>query len=223
MKEKRQYVRLDVLAEVEYKIKDSANMSQTVVLKEISFVGIRMLTSDTLAPETVLELNLKIPQTQHVLHAEGRVVWQRKITKYLIDTGIKFTRISNEDKERLSEYIKKTAGRIEEKREFVRCVLNAQVKYRLKTHPETEKICLSADISGVGLKVIQNEKLEKDVELEVWFNLPNDPEQIFAKGIVAWCRQTVEILYEVGIEFTRIKEQDRDKICSYVKKILGVS
>ena len=73
----------------------------------------------------------------------------------------------------------------------------------------------------LGLKVMAKEKLEKGTQLRIVFNLPDEPDEIVAKcTVVAWVKQGEKDLFETGIEFLEISEQDKGKINNFIERTL---
>ena len=111
---------------------------------------------------------------------------------------------------------------MDERREFVRCDLSIAVKYKLTSGPDIEKGCLSADISCAGMKMIIPEKLERASKLQLSFHLPDEKREISTRGTVAWIKGAGDNLFEAGIEFLEIKEEDKIIISRFVKRNLGL-
>jgi len=169
----------------------------------------------------VLKLKLLIPEVDGEITALGRVVWQRELTMDLLDTGIEFTEIDEQNNKKLLDFIKHTTGRTIERREYVRCDLKTKIKYSLMSSPEMESDCQGL-MCVLGLKIMANEKLEKGTQLCIAFNLPEVESEIIVKcTVVAWVRQGEKDLFETGIEFLEISKEDKDKISSYIKNMLS--
>ncbi len=222
MQEKRGFVRLNVDAHATYTIKGEDDVRDMVSLEDISNGGIRVISNMPLQDSDLLELTLLIPGIDGDITAQGRVVWQRQITMDLLDTGIKFTEIDEHNKKKLIDFIESSTGRNVERREYVRCDLNTGIKYSLISNPGIEGDCIGVDVCILGLKIMAKEKLEKGTQLRIVFNLPDEKEQIVAKcTVVAWVKQGEQDLFETGIEFLEISEEDKGKIGDYIQKTLG--
>ncbi|MFH1092565.1 MAG: PilZ domain-containing protein [Candidatus Omnitrophota bacterium] len=222
MLEKRGYVRLNIDAHASYTIKNRDNACDMVSLEDISSEGIRVISNRPLQNSDLLELTLQIPGMEGDITAQGRVVWQRQVTLDLLDTGIKFTEIDEHNKKKLDDFIKSSIGKNVEERKYVRCVLNAGIKYSLISNPGIENDCLSVDVCALGLKIMPREKLEKGTQLRIVFNLPDEKDEIVAKcTVVAWVKRAENDLFETGIEFLEISEEDKVKISNYIQKTLS--
>ncbi|MFH1063266.1 MAG: PilZ domain-containing protein [Candidatus Omnitrophota bacterium] len=218
MKEQRGYVRLDVDAHARYTLKGKNENPDMVSLEDVGCNGIRIISNRKLTENDILELALTIPGVDGDIILEGKAVWQRQVTMDLLDTGIQFTYIDEENRKKLFSFIEDSTGRTVERREYVRCDFKGEIKYSLLAEPETKKDCISVDVCTLGLKVMANEQLDKGTQLCVEFNLPGQEEKIIAKcTVVAWVKKSEDNLFETGIEFLEISDPDKEKIAEYVK------
>jgi len=221
MQEQRGYVRLATEGYAVYSIKGKQDKIEKVSLNDISAGGLRMETSRQLGKEDILELILQIPGIEGELKAEGKTAWQRELSPGIFDTGISFTSMEPRSQEKLTTFIAGVAGKIEERREFVRYDLDAIIKYRLLDMPEVEKNCKSIDVCSMGLKVLLEEQLGKGTKLYISFKLPDEGSEIIAEcTVVAWTRKGNENLFETGIQFLKISEEHKAKISKYIKQQL---
>ena len=75
-----------------------------VFSKDVSAGGLCIIAEEELAPDTPLELEVKVPDLKDSIRALGRVVWQTKFeaaneqTKVFFNTGVEFTGISDFDR-----------------------------------------------------------------------------------------------------------------------------
>jgi len=111
---------------------------------------------------------------------------------------------------------------IEEKRKFLRLNILADVIYTKTALRDKEKLSLAKNISQGGICIICYERLQKSDILDLKIYLPEDRSPINALGRVAWIKEFIigdestGKRYDVGIEFIKINNQDRDKINKYV-------
>ncbi len=216
MKEKRAFNRLPISSEVDYKVKGIFNTLNIVPAQNLSASGIMIVTNEVLKKGTILKMCIKINNISKQILAEGQVTWQKEIEKNLFETGIKLTQISDDDKTELMKYIKADGGRLGEYREFIRCPLNTEIKYRLMDDSDVEKSCLGTDISGAGLKVLLKEKIGIGSALSLFFRLSEESDIILAEGEIIWEEAQKDGSIEAGIEFTKISEHDKKEISQYV-------
>ncbi|MCM8756761.1 MAG: PilZ domain-containing protein [Candidatus Omnitrophica bacterium] len=86
---------------------------------------------------------------------------------------------------------------------------------------DIKELANTKNISGGGVCITVNEKIEKGTILFLKINLPEKDNSIEAKGKVMWCAEFIssalkEPRYDLGIEFVDIKEVDRQKVFQYV-------
>jgi hypothetical protein len=219
MKEQRGYVRLNVDAQALFRLKNTDDPKSQVDLEDIGCNGIRIICNRRLTEKDILELVLQIPGIDGDILVEGKSVWQREIAANTFDTGIQFTCLEEPSKHKLYKFIEDSTGRTVERREYVRCDCKSLIIYSILDNPEVKKDCTSVDVCGVGLKVMAKEQLEKGTQLRVEFKLPGQDDAIEAKcTVVAWVKKGQEDLFETGIEFLEISDEDKQKISSFVEK-----
>ncbi len=220
--ERRIFARLYVGVEANYVQEGLGKSGTKVLVQDISISGVRFISSEKLTENSLLAFTLNTPDIPVKIEAAGKVVWQKKFSESFYDTGIEFVKMDSDLKQALSDYIKKSLGRVEEHRNFVRSNISTMVKYKIKNSELDENQCLSVDISSTGLKVFVKKELEKDTQILMSFNLPDDTDPIIAEGKIIWTKRREEKFYEEGIEFTNISENHVKKIEQYVKKTLGI-
>ena len=108
--ERRKYVRLKAVVEVKYTVIGKPG-EINVFSKDVSAGGLCIIAEEELAPDTPLELEVKVPDLKDSIRALGRVVWQTKFeaaneqTKVFFNTGVEFTGISDFDRFNLNRYV----------------------------------------------------------------------------------------------------------------------
>ncbi|MBN1871861.1 MAG: PilZ domain-containing protein [Candidatus Omnitrophica bacterium] len=112
--ERRQATRINTTFLVKY----TFSKKQTVTLdghtKDVSTSGMRLLIHEKLNQGTVLLLEFDLPGITSIVKAEGKVVWSSgdfedrdDEGKRIFQAGIQFTHISENDRNRLSDYVTK--------------------------------------------------------------------------------------------------------------------
>lgn len=93
-----------------------------------------------------------------------------------------------------------------------------------------KQLSIVRNISAGGICIIVNETIKEATLLDLTINFLDYKFPIQIKGRVVWWRnRTVEswcpkdMQYEMGIEFTEIKDEDRQKISRYVMRLLNNS
>ena len=112
--ERRKTFRLNTEIDVLYEVlsKNSAQRRFSMS-RNISLGGMNLALNEKLLPETILDLQLKIPNNTRPVFVQGKIVWVKEISKKFIKqkeqrlfaTGIKFTRIKPNDEAVLHNFI----------------------------------------------------------------------------------------------------------------------
>lgn len=112
MEERRKYPRLKFNVDVDYKIlRESGFISTTAESKNIGAGGVCIIALERFGVGSSLSLKFSLPGAPKPIKAIGRVAWIAEFsvgdaplhTAY--DTGIEFTEISDEDREKINEYV----------------------------------------------------------------------------------------------------------------------
>ena len=84
------------------------------------------------------------------------------------------------------------------------------------------------DISGIGLRITVDKKLEKGTAVEMEIYLPRSSQPLLAKGEVMWAQRCKEKLapqiaakneyFFIGIKFAFIDEKNKNRITDYVSR-----
>ena len=118
MEERRRFVRLSTLVKVEYAVIGKSSEELSSSTKNISLGGICLFLDDMVDMGTILELKMFIAQESLPINAMGKVVWIEEFglgeedKRKHIEAGIEFIRISDADRERLSQYIFKSLVKV---------------------------------------------------------------------------------------------------------------
>lgn len=111
-KERRKDVRIDKILDIRYTIEERPRATGNSLTKNISRGGILVETSEKLLVESLLGLEINIPNHQKPIVADGKVVWVKESPamdqsgKRVFNTGIKFVYMDPMERENLLQYIK---------------------------------------------------------------------------------------------------------------------
>jgi hypothetical protein len=89
------------------------------------------------------------------------------------------------------EYIEQPDGSPEDQRLFERI----QVQFPVNISGEA----VSSDISAYGLGMISGTEPQSSADLEIWVNVPDQGQPLYARGRVVWCRPEGGKSYRMGI------------------------
>jgi Tfp pilus assembly protein PilZ len=107
---------------------------------------------------------------------------------------------------------------MEDKRKYKRRTISLNVEYDMSPR-QMYMESRAKDISGGGLCLITSEALAKDKEVLLKIFLPDREKPLFISGLVVWSKPYKERLLELflnGIEFSDVKDNDRDLVIKFV-------
>lgn len=110
MEERRKYSRVGAVLEIRYKAEDEFK-NGTCTSLDISIGGIGLGLQEKINPGTILELEIRLPDTPYPLFVKGRLIWCFKAPEaeegaiIAYRAGITFTEVSDAAKKRLQDYI----------------------------------------------------------------------------------------------------------------------
>ncbi len=110
----------------------------------------------------------------------------------------------------------------DEKRKFSRLSVLADVVYTKKIIGEREKLTFAKNIGQGGICLITYEEVKESDVLELKITLPDEKEAINILGKAVWVKKFSlgEVMgnerFDVGIEFIRISDIDRQKVDKYI-------
>jgi Tfp pilus assembly protein PilZ len=108
---------------------------------------------------------------------------------------------------------------IEERRKFIRFRESSAVIYSLQNDKWTRSF--PYDISGGGLRLVVEEEMPVQAQLDLKIYRAGDSRPIFAKGKVVWMKRLGKRnLFHVGVEFIDIEPGDRVRMM--LKQLYGV-
>jgi c-di-GMP-binding flagellar brake protein YcgR len=89
---------------------------------------------------------------------------------------------------------------------------------RITTRITVESVGPTVNISAGGMCVLMADPMREGLTPTITFELPDDPKPVVAKARVVWCR-TSRIdpeLYEVGLTFTELSDENRRRVLEFV-------
>lgn len=100
MNESRKYIRFSTSLDAEVKTLTLNPIFGKALAKNLSKEGVRLGLSQPISAGTPIELSLNVPGDNLPVFATGRVAWADGL-----DIGVKFTKISSEDRTRVLDYV----------------------------------------------------------------------------------------------------------------------
>jgi len=218
MEERRRFVRVTDLKEVNYRPKGSFSKMHKAAVKDISLIGINFYSNENLEKETIIELELELPKSAKSMRIEGRVIWQLACRHDRYPTGARFDSLEGENKEILADFIAESAKKVDENREFVRCPVDVEINYGHESDRDKKCKGKAGDLSRGGMKLLLNEKPSSGIKLNISFMLPGHIDIIELKGKVVWVRGDSEKGFEAGIIFIQIQDRDKQEIWRFIER-----
>jgi c-di-GMP-binding flagellar brake protein YcgR len=89
---------------------------------------------------------------------------------------------------------------------------------RITTRITVESVGPTVNISAGGMCVLMADPMREGLTPTITFELPDDPKPVVAKARIVWCR-TSRIdpeLYEVGLTFTELSDENRRRVLEFV-------
>ena len=89
---------------------------------------------------------------------------------------------------------------------------------RITTRITVEAVGPTINISAGGMCVLMADPMREGTMPAITFLLPDDPAPIVCKGRIVWCRASKidPELYEVGVIFADIRDEDRQRVIDFV-------
>jgi c-di-GMP-binding flagellar brake protein YcgR len=109
--ERRKDIRIPKTLSVRYSLEKKPHLTVRSVTMNISRGGILLETSEKLITETLLGLEILIPNYQKGISADGKIMWVKECSdqdesgRRMFNAGIKFVSMHPKEKELLNQYI----------------------------------------------------------------------------------------------------------------------
>ena len=111
MEERRQFVRLSSRLTAAYKVIGAAESDLPALTRNIGAGGVAFFTESYLEPGTLLQVEVKFPDREWPVRFTAEVIWSGELLLSSTDresrafeTGVRFTNISDEDRQFLVRY-----------------------------------------------------------------------------------------------------------------------
>ncbi|MFA5389786.1 MAG: PilZ domain-containing protein [Candidatus Omnitrophota bacterium] len=102
MREKRRFIRFDVILKAAYVIQKEPKTEKTGVTRDISANGMQLLTGEKLMVGDRIHITLSVPGASNPVHIRAVIVWSRDLAEAvencLYSAGIDFEKIEEDNK-----------------------------------------------------------------------------------------------------------------------------
>jgi hypothetical protein len=190
------------------RVEGLAQYSSDVRVIDVSPTGALLECSRFLESNSLLTLELSLGESP--LSVRARVVHCTKVEPDLYRAGVRFEALPAELRERVRDLIRTSLH--QERREQPRIFLGQPAQLRKEVELRVLNLSLFGGLFSVG------HPLEFESEHDFVFSLPQG--EVHARGLVrhceAWARARDAAIFRVGVEFTSLSGDDRNRVVAYL-------
>lgn len=218
MQERRRCIRWQIDRQAQVKL-EAAPSPVACTIHDINFKGARISLKEELSLDKPLKLNIDLSREFSSFGLEAWAAWHKTIDGYNL-YGLCFTKIRDLDKEKIYQFIreyfpekinqqwwKDLSARegdeeMQDRRIFARFPTEFPLRF-LDMNRGREGQAQTQDISAKGIGLLTNEELSPHTPLEMWLEIPDKGEPLYARGEVAWSKSQGADEYRVGVNLER--------------------
>ena len=111
MEERRQFSRINSQFVVNYRVIGERGDGVSSLTRNVSGGGVCFLTEAWIAPETMLQIEVRVPQRQQTIRFTAEVVWSGALilehsdqSAYRFQTGVRFVEIAPDEQQLLLKF-----------------------------------------------------------------------------------------------------------------------
>jgi c-di-GMP-binding flagellar brake protein YcgR len=217
MQIQRRYARWQVKNEAKVRL-EGAEASISCLVNDISFNGVQISLAQKLPKDTTLNMNIVLSNGS-ALNLETWVVWHKQVGNQNV-YGLYFTKIKDQDKEKIYQFMRnyfphelnkrwwkdlaenKVAGESADRRIFGRFAAKLGIRF-LDLQANREGKAETVDISDKGVGFITKEDLPARTPLEMWFEMPDQGGLYYTRGEVVWSKWLEPARYRIGVNLEK--------------------
>jgi len=218
MQIERHFSRWQVKRQAKVKLEGASNFINCQI-DDISFSGIKICLLRAFPKDTYLKFSLVLSHDFIFDIIEAWVVWHKTVDSYNV-YGLYFTKIKDQDKEKIYQFLHKYAPEqvskkcwessseekggetMEDRRVFQRFTAKLPLRF-LDAKSGKEGSALTQDISAKGIGMVTHEELKPRTSVEVWLRIPDQGEPLYTRGEVIWSKSSTPGEYKAGIDLER--------------------
>ena len=218
MQDRRRFVRWQIDREAQVKL-EAAQPPAACTIHDINFKGVRISLKQKLSLDKPLKINMDLSREFSSFELEVWVAWHKTIDGYNL-YGLYFIKIRDLDKERIYQFMRgyfpekinqqwwkdlnaeKGGEEMQDRRIFARFPTEFPLRF-LDLNRGKEGQAQTQDISAKGIGFLTNEELSAHTSLEMWLEIPDKGEPLYARGEVAWSKPQGADEYRVGVNLER--------------------
>lgn len=221
MLERRRFIRWQIDRQAKVTLPDQKT-SVDCQVKDISYKGVQISLVGHLEKDKYIDLSISLSYNC-TLNVEAWVTWHKTIDGHNL-YGLYFSKIKDQDKERIYQFIRsnfneqlkkqwwqgsieqkpkeKGGEEMEDRRIFARLSTELRLRF-LDSKGNREGLAKTVDISAKGMGIESSEELAPQTPLEMWLNIPDRGEPLYIRGEVVWSKQIDPNLYRAGINLEK--------------------
>jgi hypothetical protein len=189
-------------------------------VKDINFKGLTIALKIRLRRDAYIKFKLALSD-EHIIDVESWLVWHKSVAGINI-YGLYFTKISEQDKEKIYKFVhkystqeigkdqrqetaiteKRGGEEVDDRRIFERFSIRFPVKF-LDVATGTEGLAQTNDISAKGIGLRTSFALQARTPLEIWLEVPDKGEPLYTRGQVVWAKPEGQNEYRAGINLEK--------------------
>jgi len=217
MQDRRRFVRWQIDRQAKIKLEGAESFADCHI-KDINLKGLQISLGLKIQKDTFLKFNLYLTE-ETSFDIEVWMVWHKSIDGVNI-YGLYFTKIKDSDKEKIYQFTRryfskeinkqwwkglneeKGGEEMQDRRIFARFPTEFPLSF-LDLNRGKEGQAQTQDISAKGIGFLANEELSPHTPLEMWLDIPDKGEPLYARGEVVWSKSQGADEYRVGVNLER--------------------
>lgn len=221
MGERRSTFRWQISQQARVKLEGAADFVHCQI-KDINLKGLQISSALKLAKDAFSKFNLFLSEGC-ILNIEAWVVWHKTIGD-LNSYGVYFTRVKDQDKEKIYQFVHQShpeqikkqyrqdlreeggedmpKSSTEDKRIFARFGARFPLRF-LDLNSNREGIAQTQDLSAKGVGLLANEELPARTPVEMWLEIPDKGEPLYTRGEVVWSKMVGPKEYRAGVNLDK--------------------
>jgi hypothetical protein len=197
---------------------EGAGVFVNCVLSNISLKGFKITLSEKLPIDQFFKLDLVLSEQFSLNNIEVWVAWYKTIGD-LNSYGVYFKRMKDSDRDSIYKFIRKDyfeqikkqwweGGKtmedvtFEDKRIFERISVKLPLRF-LGVGSGSECAAETCDVSAKGVGLVTREALPLRTGLELWLDIPDKGEPLYARGEVVWSKPAVAGVHRLGVSLEK--------------------
>ena len=185
------------------------------MMHDLNFNGARISLNQRLPRERLVKMKISLSD-EFTLEIKIWVVWYKSIDGINV-YGLYFTKINEEDREKIYKFVykcfpeevskkwgqetvmKKGDETMQDRRIFARFPVCLPLRF-IDVGGNKEGEAQTQDISAKGIGLVTNAELSPRTPLEMWLEIPDRGEPLYTRGEVVWSKFLEPNKYRVGVE-----------------------